>query len=357
MIATAVLMALSSCLRQKSPEQIFDDEVSGVALVMNRYYYAVTFEDDEEDVMYFSRLDDDGDIDLDDISTSPDSVSRQTVFGTAFFIDKEGTLLTNRHVVDLSGDIKQMRHSVKDFVKLITAYYETSQEELEEEYAKLERQISANNKYYGYNAPANDRLRRRQKELEAEYAENADAIDEMKSIDMSEITVKACCEISIAYHDQFATVKEDFKPCVVVRTSKDEDVDLAMIRLKTKKTPEEAHVFTLPQSKKAIFGPSQEERETLKLHQPIVMIGFNQGPLLGNTDEGLQAQLTVGNVSQLPDDDRVMYTIPMLPGSSGSPVVNLYGEVVAVNFAGMQGTQSFNFGIPLNRIKEFLDKK
>ena len=75
---------------------------------------------------------------------------------------------------------------------------------------------------------------------------------------------------------------------------------------------------------------------------------------LAATQEGIKAQLTTGAVSQEPDGQRVMYTIPMLQGSSGSPVLNTYGELVAVNFAGMMGTQSFNFGVPLQRIKEFL---
>ena len=102
------------------------------------------------------------------------------------------------------------------------------------------------------------------------------------------------------------------------------------------------------------MGASLEEREKLELNQTLVLIGYNHGIELAATREGIKAQLTTGNVSQQPDDDRVMYTIPILRGSSGSPVLNKWGELVAVNFAGMNDTQSFNFGIPLKRIKQFM---
>ncbi len=42
-----------------------------------------------------------------------------------------------------------------------------------------------------------------------------------------------------------------------------------------------------------------------------------------------------------------MYSIPALQGSSGSPVINQYGELVAINFAGINSTQGFNYRIEL----------
>lgn len=50
-----------------------------------------------------------------------------------------------------------------------------------------------------------------------------------------------------------------------------------------------------------------------------------------------------------------MYSIPALQGSSGSPVVNQYGELVAINFAGINGTQSFNYGIRVERLREIVN--
>ena len=74
------------------------------------------------------------------------------------------------------------------------------------------------------------------------------------------------------------------------------------------------------------------------------MISFNLGPQLALTTEGIKSQINLGNISQK-TDEQLLYSIPSLPGSSGSPVVNEQGELVAVNFAGLSTTQSFNYGI------------
>ena len=62
-------------------------------------------------------------------------------------------------------------------------------------------------------------------------------------------------------------------------------------------------------------------------------------------------------MSQKPDNDKIMYTIPALPGSSGSPVMNEQGKLAAVNFAGVTGTQSFNYGILIKRVKQFVNNE
>ena len=86
------------------------------------------------------------------------------------------------------------------------------------------------------------------------------------------------------------------------------------------------------------------------------MIGYNAGPTLASTKQGIQVQMTTGKVTQLPDGDRVLYSIPTVQGSSGSPVVDSKGRLVAVNFAKLIGSDNFNFGIPMNKVKAFLEK-
>jgi len=48
---------------------------------------------------------------------------------------------------------------------------------------------------------------------------------------------------------------------------------------------------------------------------------------------------------------RVLYSIPSLGGSSGSPVFDKSGKLVAVNYAGFNTTQSFNYGILAKYLK------
>ena len=87
------------------------------------------------------------------------------------------------------------------------------------------------------------------------------------------------------------------------------------------------------------------------------MIGYNAGPTLAFTNQGLQVQLTSGKITQEPDGSRILYSIPTMKGSSGSPVIDAEGNLVAVNFAKMIESDNFNFGIPLNKISNFLNSK
>ncbi|MDY6403607.1 MAG: trypsin-like peptidase domain-containing protein, partial [Bacteroidales bacterium] len=85
------------------------------------------------------------------------------------------------------------------------------------------------------------------------------------------------------------------------------------------------------------------------------MTGYNLGPILAITEEGVKAQFNQGTISQK-TDERIMYSIPALPGSSGSPVVNHNGQLVAINYAGLSGTQNFNYGIRVKYLKDLIAK-
>ena len=65
--------------------------------------------------------------------------------------------------------------------------------------------------------------------------------------------------------------------------------------------------------------------------------------------------VAVGTISQR-TAERLMYSIQALPGSSGSPFVNMQGQLVAVNYAGLNGTQNFNYGIRVKYLKQLLEK-
>ena len=105
-------------------------------------------------------------------------------------------------------------------------------------------------------------------------------------------------------------------------------------------------------NKKYFNGKSTEEK--IKIDQQLYMIGYNAGLMLANTEKGISVQMTSGRVTQTPDGERITYSIPTVQGSSGSPVIDDKGNVVAVNFAKLMGSDNFNFGIPLEKIKEFL---
>lgn len=54
--------------------------------------------------------------------------------------------------------------------------------------------------------------------------------------------------------------------------------------------------------------------------------------------------------------ESVQFSTPTYPGNSGSPIVNKYGNLVAVVFAGNPQVENMGFGVPLSYVKDFLSK-
>ena len=56
------------------------------------------------------------------------------------------------------------------------------------------------------------------------------------------------------------------------------------------------------------------------------------------------------------DFESVQFSTPTYPGNSGSPIVNKYGNLVAVVFAGNPQIENMGFGVPLRFVKRFLSE-
>jgi hypothetical protein len=340
----------TNCKKEYTDQELFDTCSSGVVLILNQYYYETTLPDGGK--VYFSEFDGET---LQNMTFEEEEIikNRSISFGTGFFVSNTGEILTNRHVAAPSIDNSEVKGKIKDFYSAFTDLIEYLQEELSNEFDLLESQ-KADCYYVDYfgdiccNRAQLAEIERKQEELRSQYQENIQTIQGLKGADFSELSTRCISELSIAYNNTFVTNASDFKPCVFIRSSEDDQTDLALIQLKDKITPESSHVFVLPEM-------SDSENETLNINEHVVMISYNAGIQLSNTAIGIQAQLNTGNVSQKGDGVKVMYSIPSLKGSSGSPVLNKYGELVAVNFAGLTGTQSFNYGIVTERIRKFLN--
>ena len=190
-------------------------------------------------------------------------------------------------------------------------------------------------------------------EKRKEYAETYNGLDEIKA---SESEIKYHNKISIAYNDTYVTSTSDFVSCVTTKI--DAEHDLAILQLKDKKTPEGKYIYTIS-DEDPLETYDWKENLTKKFgedkNSKLFMTSFNLGPTLALTKEGIKSQFNSGSISQR-TSERLMYSIPALPGSSGSPVVNLQGQLVAINFAGLNGTQSFNYGIRVKYLKNLIDK-
>ncbi len=369
---STVLLCACSAYEPREAKEIFQEQQSGVCMVLNSYYYAITLPDGTE--VFCSGIDEEGD--LEGFTTDRDEAikNRSMSFGTAFFIDKDGTLLTNRHVAAPYVPEQALKTATENLMGYLRNIAQLAQQEYSDKFNALEQQKSQCYSYdywsgYTLTDPYTlSQIEEQQQELANNYRELQELVDEIDNMDMSRIRIESVNELGIAYNNTYVTKEEDFlekTPCIVTRVSSDENVDLALLRLKDKKTPDNAYIFKIkgvnpdpaPSLWERIVGLFGKQRQdAMEIGLPLVMIGYNAGPVLGNTKEGILAQMTEGTVSQKPDGERILYSIPSLAGSSGSPVLDKYGYVRAVNFAKVGDTQSFNFGIPAKQIQVFLQQ-
>jgi S1-C subfamily serine protease len=94
--------------------------------------------------------------------------------------------------------------------------------------------------------------------------------------------------------------------------------------------------------------------EIIATTSPLFLLGYNHGPSVAKTTRGIKVQLTKGEATQESDDYRVLYSIPTLPGSSGGPVFDTLGRLVAINYCGLRVSDTFNYGIISQHLDDLL---
>ena len=324
------MVACTSKKNSYTQEQLYEQTSSGVVLIQNTYYYKITLSNNGfySTNYVFSKLQDG---ELKNIShtisnnfNEVNDTIKSTTFGTGFIISPRGTIVTNSHVINPTTNKNLIYQALIRYLKEQIDYCNQQLEETRNRLEIFEREIRDNKKLdsQGY-AMMMEGIQSSRKWIDTftQYRNNR-----IRDLSLSNFDVELCSEIKIAYNGSHITSSNDLIDCFVVK-----DVPNYI--------PQDKYIFNL-------YNNETHNDEEIKLY----MIGFNQGPTLALTNNGIKAQITQGYISQNTDNIKIMYSIPALQGSSGSPVVNQYGELVAINFAGINGTQGFNYGIRVERL-------
>lgn len=377
------MIACTSKKNSYTQEQLYEQTSSGVVLIQNTYYYKITLSNNGfySTNYVFSKLQDG---ELKNIShtisnnfNEVNDTIKSTTFGTGFIISPRGTIVTNSHVINPTTNKNLIYQALIRYLKEQIDYCNQQLEETRNRLEIFEREIRDNKKLdsQGY-AMMMEGIQSSRKWIDTftQYRNNR-----IRDLSLSNFDVELCSEIKIAYNGSHITSSNDLIDCFVVKDVPNYDLGIIQIAdanefwnvCKLDDTPkwscEPTHLggyityrnlysdFMIPQDKYIfnLYNNEIRNNEEIKLY----MIGYNQGPTLALTNDGIKAQITQGYISQNTDSIKIMYSIPALQGSSGSPVVNQYGELVAINFAGINNTQGFNYGIRVERLREIVNDK
>lgn len=279
----------------------------------------------------------------------------QTLYGTAFFVDKRGNMISNSHVLQpwtsseniekTEADAQNIRMKIasilttdispEGYETFIASNWGNANAEYDEEgdYDEGEDQSAGEDFVSSSDASSSDTI--------SESTDLAASIPQKEYVSEEDIQVyMKTIDISVALHNS----SDEWLSCTIEKISKESEIDLGVLQLSTKETPNS--VVNIINLDNAVV-----DDKTLKPGEKAVMIGYPLGEDLAQTNSGMKVQLYNGQISKESDGTKIQYSVTSTHGASGSPIFNHCGQLIAVNFSGIDTVQGFNFGIVTKQIQ------
>lgn len=300
--ALALLVFLILKLIDPTPKP--EDVRTAVVYVRTIYHPIVKFEDNPLPQEYW-----DGEV----------AMNEMTMFSqaTAFFVDREGRMGTNRHVAvpweEMSDEnMSKIRTYIEDNLPVMNIANT----------AQLANFV--NNSLFGSAI---------YKYAVDKYGMSSSAISYMvkliAQLRKARYTISGKIDhITVGYAGKYYTHTDEFQRCNVLKVSENKDVDLALLQLNNKETPKDV---------KFIFDLNNVYEEKLRpLEDNLYTIGYPAGLFWTNDDKtkSLEPSIRDTKCSKEPNKYYFEFQANSVAGSSGSPVYNKKGQLTGILFGG-----------------------
>ncbi len=288
-----------------------DEYVPSVVYVLSFYHYTAVFENDpfvplcnQYGIPYPSEygigIDSEGKMGFTDTDAFGPAVGE----ATAFFVSKDGKMITNRHV---AAPWTTASETEKDAINQIMTKLKDQ--------SILDFYDGGKNYYASIAAAKLLKIGVPFEELEETFRRYKDCVPKNDGrLDY----------IAVGYPNRRYTSIDEFERCTTIGEAKDEKVDLAMLQLNSGKTPPSVkRVFKINNSvlKKENIVPMKE-----RYH----FIGYPKGIRHNLRSSGLYPKITEVLVSQPPEKYTIDLQGEIIPGTSGSPVFDKRGRLIGV---------------------------
>ena len=304
------------------------------ACVFEQYYIQVTFKDDpfvgkvkDWPSQWTFGVDGDGDLALG--TATGTKISPLGGRATAFFISKDGELGTNRHVArpwEYLGD--DTKETIKQTMEKV-----------------LNDQLAG-----GYLAQLLSFA------TATGSVSTKDAMAWLTRLQKSEIIISGSMDyIGVALTGTNFTTIADLSSCQVIAESGDQYKDVAMLRLNSKKTPDDivkGGFFDIENARldETTLTPQADELTTIGYPAQ-----FSTGQNLIGKDTEFLPTVHRTYISKTPDDDMFQLQSNVVGGQSGSPIIDKDHKLVGVVWGSIRGTD-VAYGCNIKHLKALYDK-
>ena len=265
---------------------------------------------------------------------------------TAFFLDREGRMATNRHV---ATPWEYVDDNAKKAVRTAMTEFLENQVPLEIPYNNTAAVIVG--EYDNANSLMWRMIKRQALAMDSYNISTVNALIRQLKKCKTRFTGRMNF-ISVGYPGRNYTHRDEYERCFVLKASDTDDKDIALLQLNTKKTPDDIPF---------VFDLSKVESEKLRpLKDKLVWIGYPRGNAwnLDNQTHSLEPEIRETMCSKIPSKYSFEFQGESLGDASGSPIFDpKTGKLVGILWGGWAAGATYGHACQAKYLQEMYNEE